>query len=221
MVDMLSAKDGFAEVLESLFGRVLLTEDLATAVSAFRSSPGAGLWVTRSGDLIDERGVVTGGQAPEGVGLLERRRVLTELEQQHAREESALAVLEGRIVEAREECVAKGEALRSLDGQAHDATLELVAAEHALEAARRERAAADARIAETEEELRTAQASLAEGEERAREADQQALAAEAAESTAQVAMESSSEALNRMRSALDQAQAVKKVKWQEEDDDLC
>jgi len=211
MVDMLSAKAGFAEVLDALFGRVLLTEDLATAVSAFRSSPDAGIWVTRSGDLIDERGVVTGGQAPEGVSLLERRRVLTELEDQQAREEASLAVLEGRILEAREECVAKGEALRRLDAQAHDATLELVAAEHALEGARRERAAADARIAETEEELRIAQASLAESEQRAREADGQAVVAESEERAAQAAMESSGEALARLRSALDQAQSVRDV----------
>ena len=105
--------------------------------------------------------------------------------------------------------MAKGEALRRLDAQAHDATLELVAAEHALEAARRERAAADARIAETEEELRIAQASLAESEQRAREADQQAVVAETEERSAQAAMESSGEALARLRSALDQAQAVR------------
>jgi len=209
MVDMLGAKEGFSEVREALFGRVLLTEDLATAISAFRSAPGAGVWVTLSGDLIDERGVVTGGQAPEGVGLLERRRVLTELEEQQAREEKALEALQGRILAAREECLAKGEALRSLDAQAHDATLELVAAEHALEAARRERAAADTRIAETEEELRIAAGSLAESEERAREAEQQALAAEAGERSAQAAVESSGEALGRTRSAFEQAQAAR------------
>jgi chromosome segregation protein len=209
MVDMLSAKAGFSEVLEALFGRVLLTEDLATAVSAFRSSPGAGVWVTLSGDLIDERGVVTGGHAPEGVGLLERRRVLTELEEQQAREEAALEILHARILVAREDCVGKGEALRSLDAQAHDATLELVAAEHALEAARREHASADVRIAETEEELRTAEGSLAESEQRAQEAEQQALAAEAGERSAQTAMESSGEQLGQARSAFELAQSTR------------
>jgi chromosome segregation protein len=209
MVDMLSAKAGFSEVLEALFGRVLLTEDLATAVSAFRSSPGAGVWVTLSGDLIDERGVVTGGHAPEGVGLLERRRVLTELEEQQAREEAALEILQARILVAREDCVGKGEALRSLDAQAHDATLELVAAEHALEAARREHASADVRIAETEEELRTAEGSLAESEQRAQEAEQQALAAEAGERSAQTAMESSGEQLGQARSAFELAQSTR------------
>jgi chromosome segregation protein len=209
MVDMLSAKAGFSEVLEALFGRVLLTEDLATAVSAFRSSPGAGVWVTLSGDLIDERGVVTGGHAPEGVGLLERRRVLTELEEQQAREEAALEILQARILVAREDCVGKGEALRSLDAQAHDATLELVAAEHALEAARREHASADVRIAETEEELRTAEGSRAESEQRAQEAEQQALAAEAGERSAQTAMESSGEQLGQARSAFELAQSTR------------
>lgn len=209
MVELLSAKEGFADLLESLFGRVLLTEDLGTAVSAFRSSPRAGVWVTLAGDLIDERGVVTGGQAPEGVGLLERRRVLTELEQQQAREEAALEVLQSRLLAAREECVAKGEALRQLDTQAHDATLELVASEHALEAARRESASADARIAETEEELQTAAEALSAGEQRALEAEQQATVAEAGERTAQAAMESSGEELGRARSAFDQAQTAR------------
>jgi chromosome segregation ATPase len=35
--------------------------------------------VTRAGDLIDRRGVITGGETPAAAGLLERRRLLAEL----------------------------------------------------------------------------------------------------------------------------------------------
>ncbi|MFP6664212.1 MAG: chromosome segregation protein SMC [Deltaproteobacteria bacterium] len=203
--DLVEARQGFENIVESLFGHVMLADDLATAVSAFRASPRGGLWVTRAGDLVDERGVVTGGQVPEGVDLLERRRVLAELEEQQLRDEATLASLEERLVVARQACAASGEGLQQIDARAHDATLELVAAEHALAGARRERAAADARIVETEEELRIAGAALNEAQARSLAIEEEATAAQVREGSAQRCLDEAAMGLESSRQSFEAA----------------
>lgn len=206
LASLLTAREGYADTLEALFGDVVLADDLATAVSAYRANAGSGTWVTRAGDLVDERGVVTGGEAPAGVDLLERRRVLSELEAQQEKDQADLAVLESRLGEVREVCGRMGQDLQQLDARAHDATLELVAAEHALEASRRERAAAEQRIAEAEEEARqsrtaltTAEDSLEEVAAAARQAAARGVAAEAALAGATEELEAARERFERVQ----------------------
>jgi chromosome segregation protein len=205
--DFVHGKPGFEKVAEALFGHVMLADDLGTAVSTFRASPRGGLWVTRAGDLLDERGIVTGGQVPEGVDLLERRRVLAELEVQQQRDEVSLASLEERLAVARRVCTESGEGLQKIDVRAHDATLELVAAEHGLEGARRERAAADARIAETEEELRIAGAALGEARARSLAIEEEAGAAQAREKIAQRRLDEAAAGLESSRERFEVAQS--------------
>lgn len=208
---LLTAREGHEDVLDALFGDVVLADDLATAVSAYRANAGTGVWVTRAGDLVDARGVVTGGEAPAGVDLLERRRLLAELEAQQEKDQAELAALESRLGEVREACAGMGHDLQQLDARAHDATLELVAAEHGLEAARRERAAAEQRIAEAEEEARQSRTSLTAAEDALEEVETAAQQAGARLAAAEASLETTSQELEAARERFDRVQAEREA----------
>lgn len=161
----------------ALFDGVVLVDDLATAVAAWRAGGGASNWVTRAGDLLDRHGIVTGGQVPETADLLQRRREVGELAAQIAEDEVRQGEIERRLADVRDECARLGAELRRLDTEAHAATLALVAAEHSLDTARRDIGAARSRAADTEQEfaavaraVSSAEAGLAEVQERLRAA---------------------------------------------------
>jgi chromosome segregation protein len=171
LAPLIGTRSGYEALRDVLFGDVALAEDLDTALAAWAAFGDGVLWVTRDGDVLDRRGVVTGGEAPEAANLLERRRVIVELTDSLVQHERSRTMLEKRLEEARHERADVSEALESLDGEAHAATLELVAAEHACGAAQRERAAAEARVVEAQSELETARAALERGAQIRREAE--------------------------------------------------
>ncbi|MFM7143116.1 MAG: hypothetical protein ACKO2K_14515, partial [Alphaproteobacteria bacterium] len=153
MRELVGAAPGCESVRDALFDGVVLVAGVEEAVRASREGAGGVLWVTRSGDLVDRHGIVTGGRVPETADLLQRRREVGELEAQVAEDEVRQAEVERRLVEVRAECVALGADLQRLDAEAHAATLARVAAEHSVETARRDLAQARARAAEADEEL--------------------------------------------------------------------
>lgn len=80
---------------DSLFARVVFVESLDDAVRLWEQQAWSGqqgpILVTRAGEIMEASGVISGGQAREGQGLLERRREVIELEQTRA---NVTAVLE-------------------------------------------------------------------------------------------------------------------------------
>jgi len=80
---------------DSLFARVVFVESLDDAVRLWEQQawpgPQGPILVTRAGEIMEASGVISGGQAREGQGLLERRREVIELEQTRA---NVTAVLE-------------------------------------------------------------------------------------------------------------------------------
>ena len=83
-------KEGFAPMAEFLIGDVGVVESWEEALHWMKNDGGFGTLVTLEGDVLERSGVMSGGSRDQGLGLLERRREIKELEQ--------------RVKEAEEEC---------------------------------------------------------------------------------------------------------------------
>ena len=85
-VDLVSVPEDLQGVLHCLLGRVVLVDTLEHGLSAIKhvsqSDLGFLLLVTRTGEVVDPRGIVTGGSSGEASGLLQRRREVHSLEQE-------------------------------------------------------------------------------------------------------------------------------------------
>jgi chromosome segregation protein len=200
---MIGVRGGHEDLRAALFGSVALSDDLDGAVAAWRSGDGTLSWVTRAGDVVDRRGIVTGGRGLRGTELLARRRALGELTAQLAQDEVRLAAIELRLGEARDECALLASRLRELDAQAHSATLALVSAEHAAEAAQRERQAGQARVAEAEAELASAEEKLGRATAACAAADAEVQEREQALLTSEARVEAAERELEARRQVLD------------------
>jgi chromosome segregation protein len=87
-VDLIHTDAERVAARDSLFDRVVFVESLNEAVRLWEQHAWSGqlgpILVTRSGEIMDASGVISGGQTREGQGLLERRREVVELERTRA-----------------------------------------------------------------------------------------------------------------------------------------
>ncbi|MGA2316394.1 MAG: chromosome segregation protein SMC [Thermodesulfobacteriota bacterium] len=83
-------KEGFDPIAEFLIGDVGVVERWEEALHWMKNGGGFGTLVTLEGDILESSGVISGGSRDQGLGLLERRREIRDLEQ--------------RVKEAEEEC---------------------------------------------------------------------------------------------------------------------
>jgi len=113
-VDMIQTDAERAAARDSLFDRVVFVESLDDAVRLWEQQAWSGqhgpILVTRAGEIMEASGVISGGQAGEGQGLLERRREVVELEEARTNLTAELEQEKQRRVElqaAGEELVAQ------------------------------------------------------------------------------------------------------------------
>jgi chromosome segregation protein len=83
-------KEGFDPIAEFLIGDVGVVERWEEALHWMKNGGGFGTLVTLEGDILESSGVISGGSRDQGLGLLERRREIRDLEQ--------------KVREAEEEC---------------------------------------------------------------------------------------------------------------------
>ncbi|MDH5666716.1 MAG: chromosome segregation protein SMC [Nitrospira sp.] len=113
-VDMIQTDAERVAARDSLFDRVVFVESLDDAVRLWEQQTWSGqqgpIFVTRAGEIMEASGVISGGQAGDGQGLLERRREVIELEESRTNLTVALEQEKQRRVElqaAGEELVAQ------------------------------------------------------------------------------------------------------------------
>lgn len=73
LVKELRIKDGYDGIVTCLLGDVCIADNLETAMAAWKESGGFRTFVTVEGEIIDAQGVMTGGSALSGSGILQRR----------------------------------------------------------------------------------------------------------------------------------------------------
>jgi chromosome segregation protein len=126
-VDVIQVERQREEARNYLFDRVVFVNSLETATRLWEqhswSAPEGPVLVTRTGEILDAAGVMTGGQLSATGGLLQRRREALDLEAQ--REGLVAAVEEGR--QRRQHLLAQGlsvkEELRQLADALRDAEM--------------------------------------------------------------------------------------------------
>ncbi len=80
LVDFVSVPDRFRPLVNALLGHTVLVEDLDQALDAWRSNGKDACFVTFEGDMVDQRGVISGGKLVHSTrGLLFRKREIVEL----------------------------------------------------------------------------------------------------------------------------------------------
>jgi len=107
LLDHVSTSSRYTPLIEALLGDTAIAEDLDAALSNWekaRDLPGrngCGIgFVTIDGDMVDQRGVITGGKAAHGSrGLLIRKREMAELKENSIRHASRVDELRGKLEE--------------------------------------------------------------------------------------------------------------------------
>ena len=74
-------KEGFDPIAEFLIGDTGVVENWEEALRWKKNGEGFGTLVTLEGDILERSGVISGGSRDGGLGLLERRREIRDLEQ--------------------------------------------------------------------------------------------------------------------------------------------
>ncbi|HUQ02600.1 MAG TPA: chromosome segregation protein SMC [Kofleriaceae bacterium] len=126
LVDLVGFADGYDVVGQSLFGDCIVVDTLDRAVELHKAGA-PGTLVTLDGDIVDERGVVSGGsrEAP-GAGVLAQKREIRELEQIVDSLDRELTEATARLVTAKTEHKQLDRAIEGLRGQAHQGDLAIM-----------------------------------------------------------------------------------------------
>jgi len=87
LLGFVHVKEEFSSLAKFLLGDVGVVETLEEALHWIKKEEGFDILVTLEGDVIHRSGVISGGSRDQGLGLLERRREIKELEQRIREEE--------------------------------------------------------------------------------------------------------------------------------------
>lgn len=129
--DLVTCDPEYARAVEMLLGRVLVVEDLDTAVALVRRERLPIRVVSRDGEVVSGQGSITGGRGKGTQShLLARRREMRDLAEQIAAAEAEAAALDSRIAEQRTERAEAEGAAREAAASLNDLRL------HAAEATR-------------------------------------------------------------------------------------
>ena len=111
-VELIRVQDGSRPAVLHFFDGIVFVETLASAMSLWERcpvpAPDGPTFVTRSGEIVDAAGVITGGSTSTSGGLLQRRREVLELEAQR----EALGQALGESKRLRDEALGEVAALR-------------------------------------------------------------------------------------------------------------
>jgi chromosome segregation protein len=103
MLELIGYDRQYDEVAAYLLGDVLVVEDLERALTLWRETQTSKTIVTLEGEVIDPKGVVTGGSRESALtGVLEQKREIRELEQVMERLDADLAAALARQIERKQ-----------------------------------------------------------------------------------------------------------------------
>ncbi len=114
--DRVSAPEAYRPLVHTLLGDAVIAEDLDQAISVWSRNGIRQCLVTPDGDMIDERGVISGGKVMQSShGLLARKREISELEQQVAAGRKEVETLIARLEQIDHEAQEKRARMESLE----------------------------------------------------------------------------------------------------------
>lgn len=96
--DLIEVPEGYRSLVSALLSDTMVVDTLDEALSAWRGNGRNQCLVTLEGDMVDQRGVISGGKlSHSGIGILSRKRELTELREKGKRLETAVVRLQEKL----------------------------------------------------------------------------------------------------------------------------
>jgi chromosome segregation protein len=139
LLSVVTVKNGFKDVVDELLGDALLTDTLSSALAIWQSMHHKVTIVTSEGDVIDAKGILTGGSGDGvGAGLLKRNREIREFTEELSVRESSLAVLRSEKNELADKLFSAKHEFEILAAEKQRLDIGLVEAEKNTENAERE-----------------------------------------------------------------------------------
>jgi chromosome segregation protein len=89
LLQFVRVKEGFGSIAQFLIGEVGVVDHLEAAFEWIKQQEAFETLVTLEGEVVERSGVVSGGSLDQGLSILERRRVIRELEKKTAEEGEA------------------------------------------------------------------------------------------------------------------------------------
>jgi chromosome segregation protein len=114
--DLVTVPESYGVLMDALLGDTALVEDLVEALDAWRSNGKDLCFVTLDGDMVDERGVVSGGKVTQtSYGLLSRKREIKELRDNLRRHEETVTELQLKLQKTDKALDEKKQAIERLN----------------------------------------------------------------------------------------------------------
>jgi len=138
LLQFVRVKEGFGPISQFLIGGVGVVPHLGEAFEWIKQQDTFETLVTLEGEVVERSGVVSGGSLDQGLSILERRRVIKELEKKTAEEEEAYQKAyeeEGRL---QKEIAEREGLLEKRKTEIQDKEIELLHQERDLEGLRKE-----------------------------------------------------------------------------------
>jgi chromosome segregation protein len=133
LMGFVNVKEGYAPLAEFLIGDVGVVQRWEEAFQLIHGNGHFNIFVTLDGDVIERTGIVSGGSLDQGLGLLERRRVIRQLEGMIQEKEVICQTLHGEEQRRMEEIEEREARLEKRKQEIQDKELELIHKERDLE----------------------------------------------------------------------------------------
>ncbi len=113
--DLITVPQDYRNVTHALLGDTMVVDSLEEALSTWRGSGRNQCLVTLEGDMVDQRGIISGGKLARGSrGLLARKREIRELREKKNHFESQVSKLQDKLARVEKEIEKEKRALEDL-----------------------------------------------------------------------------------------------------------
>jgi len=131
-------KEGFIPIADFLIGEVGVVSGVEEGLHWIKQENGFETLVTLEGEVVERSGVVSGGSLDQGLSILERRRVIRELEKKIAEEEEACQKAAEEEERLRKEISERESLLEKRKDEIQEKGIELLHQERDLEELKKE-----------------------------------------------------------------------------------
>ncbi len=138
LLQFVKVKEGFTPIAEFLIGDVGVVNHMGEALHWMKEEGGFGAVVTLEGEVVERSGVVSGGSLDQGLTILERRRVIRELEDRIKEEEEGCQKAYQEEESLQQEILVRETQLENRKKGIQEKEIELLHQERDLEELRKE-----------------------------------------------------------------------------------
>lgn len=150
---LLSFEDKYRTIFANLLGRVVVAEDLDTAVAIARKYRYQFRIVTLDGQVLNPGGSMTGGSVSRSAGILSRANELERLQEQLDKLKSDRLAVDKTLEEARREATAASYEMETAQGQKRELEDRILTLTGRLESQEQQAAGYDAQMGQFRQEL--------------------------------------------------------------------